>query len=134
MKFPRTIYALRHDPTGKIYVGSTSSLWPRIITHISAIARGAHPVEEMDLDYKEHGGGYTVFILDVVRDMYDRNKEQLWIDALGTRDPHIGYNYTDKSRRAALDHHKAFEIPIKDCPEKKEAQRFVKNAERLAFQ
>lgn len=102
MKFPRIVYALKHDATGKIYVGSTDDLATRIYIHLSALRRGDHGNLNMQADFNQFGGGYTVYSLGVVRKYENHDLEYLWMDALGSRDPDKGYNHVDKSKPCSL--------------------------------
>ena len=101
MNFPRIVYAIRHEPTGKIYVGSTHELCSRLNSHFTALKGGYHKNEAMQKDCNERGFSYSVFALDFVTNFRDRNKEYLLIDALGTRRADVGYNSGDTSNAAA---------------------------------
>lgn len=95
MNFPRTIYAIQHKKTGRIYVGSSQDAKQRCISHISALRRGVHPVRLMQDDYDKHGEDYEYFILDDMADWGDRIKEYEWMKKLKTYDPSCGYNAQD---------------------------------------
>lgn len=129
MNFPRVVYAIRHEPTGKIYVGSTSKLCDRLSNHFTALKGGYHKNEAMQRDYNEHGFSYTVFILDFVSDFQDRNKEFLWIDALGTRNPDAGYNAGDNSKTAESSLRDGFTVG--DCCSIPAIQQLMKNSGKL---
>lgn len=101
MNFPRIVYAIRHEPTGKVYVGSTSRLPERLSAHLTALKGGYHSNEAMQKDCAERGFSYSVFVLDLISTFQDRNKEYLWIDALGSRNPTRGYNAGDRSKEAS---------------------------------
>lgn len=100
MNFPRIVYAIRHEPTGKIYVGSTHDLCSRLNSHLAALKGGYHKNEAMQKDCNERGFSYSVFVLDFVTNFQDRNKEFLWIDALRTRLEDVGYNAGNNSNAA----------------------------------
>lgn len=112
MDFPRVVYALRHEPTGKVYVGSTHKIYERVREHINCLKRGDHPNEAMQKDFNLHGGEYTVLILDGIYGMNDKNKEYLWMDALQSRVPERGYNGKDPARATALTGVPAIRIPM----------------------
>ena len=101
MNLPRIVYAIRHEPTGKVYVGSTSKLSERLSAHFTALKGGYHSNEAMQKDCTERGFSYSVFVLDLISTYQDRNKEYLWIDALGSRNPSRGYNAGDWSKEAS---------------------------------
>lgn len=93
----RTIYAIRHNPTGKVYVGSSTQVDRRIRGHILNLRRGVHPVEAMQEDYYRFGEDYSFYILErCPKDVQQLiRREYLWMDVLHTRDPERGYNYKD---------------------------------------
>ena len=96
---PAVVYALIHEPTGKVYVGSTRQISSRIQLHMEALKRGAHKAPGMQDDYNKYGGPYTVRILEVIRGSRPTDMGSLWMDALGSRDPERGYNARDPSKK-----------------------------------
>jgi len=129
MKFPRTIYALKHEPTGKIYVGSTNNLWLRTSSHIYSAINGMHPSKELIEDVKNYGPSFSLSILDVIWDYAEKDKEYLWMDALNTRDPQYGYNNQEKAKQTRLVKRKYIPVDIS-----KESAETIKKAERIAFE
>lgn len=93
------VYAIRHNPTGKIYVGSTTDLISRIAVHMSKLRNNQHPCVAMQRDFNEHGDDYSAAILY----KNDPNKTDLtqvehdYMEILNTRDPDKGYNGNDPS-------------------------------------
>lgn len=122
MEFPRVVYALRHDPTGKVYVGSTHKIINRITNHINSLKHGSHAVEVMQRDYDKYGGPYTVFVLDTISGMNDTNKEYLWMDALRSRDPEYGYNVNDHKVKSAISEIAGITFPL-DAGEERDAAK-----------
>ena len=113
MEFPRIIYALRHDKTGKVYIGSTSDLQTRIRHHANLLKNGRHTNQALQADFNQDEG-LTLFLVDVVHGMDDRCKEKLWMDALHSRDSRCGYNGKDQTKAATLEGKPAFSIPVGD--------------------
>ena len=137
MNFPRVVYAIQHNPTGKIYVGSSHRLYQRVMTHVGNLRRGEHPIPEMQKDCDAYGFNYTVYIVDVVRWIEESWKEFRWMDVLGTRDPSKGYNMRDNSKPMSLTDFEPFWVPdfwtIDDGGEAKDAFKArIENAEKLA--
>ena len=96
MKFPRVVYALRHDATGKVYVGSTSNLHARILMHINCLKRGEHQVPGFQSDYDQHENkNLSVTVLDTVENWDEKDREYEWMDRYKAHDPRYGYNYLD---------------------------------------
>lgn len=119
MDCPRTVYAIKHNPTGKVYVGSTSHFWKRITTHMLNLRANRHPVAEMQNDFNIFGDDYTVFVLDFIKSNEDSRKEYLWMDLLDSRNPNHGYNAKDPSARFDLDSLVGITIPRKFGPRKR---------------
>lgn len=113
MIFPRTVYALRHNPTGKIYVGSSCDVPQRISLHINALRRGKHIMKAMQDDYNQYGEDYSLFILDSISNIYEKRKESFWMEMLNTRSPNYGYNTGDKSGRFKLNEFWNEKVPQK---------------------
>ena len=95
MKFPRKVYCIRHNPTERVYIGSSANADRRIGAHISALRRGEHINEDMQADYNRHGEDYTVTILDSIADISEKNKEYEWMKMYESNVRGKGYNYND---------------------------------------
>lgn len=95
MHFPRKVYAIQHNITGKIYVGSTKDVADRYKRHISALRAGRHSNKEMQSDFDKYGENYTVFVLDDMHNNSERTLEREWMCRLHTYDSRIGYNSSD---------------------------------------
>lgn len=95
MKYPAWVYALTNEVTGRTYVGITSSPSRRRSSHLSALRRKKHPVEDMQADYDKYGDVFTFRILEhvPVRSFY--NAEFAWSMKLRTYEREYGYNYKD---------------------------------------
>ena len=103
MKIPRAIYALRHNPTGKVYVGSSSNVKKRAMNHVSRLRCGTHSHPGMQADFDRYGDDYTVYILEHLKSYAERDHEHLWMEALHSRDPERGYNDRDRSNGFSLE-------------------------------
>lgn len=95
MEFPRKVYAIKHNKTGRIYIGSSSNLDRRIKHHMAALRRHAHTVEDMQADYDKYGEDYTLSILEEIFEYKDRKKEYEWMGKYQSNIRGIGYNYKD---------------------------------------
>lgn len=94
-EFPRYVYAVQHNITGRIYVGSAKNIADRYKIHLSRLRHGKHENSEMQRDYNEHGENYSVFILAILKRPEENRLEFEWMDKLKTYDPRIGYNQRD---------------------------------------
>ncbi len=93
--YPRTIYAIQHNETGRIYVGSTSNVTRRFNDHMCQLKSGKHCNKEMQKDFDEFGEDYSIFVLGQIEDFEHRSKEMEWMEKLGTYDVRVGYNHND---------------------------------------
>lgn len=96
MDFPRDVYAIQHNVTGRIYIGSTSvNVNERYRQHMGLLRSGKHSNKEMQRDFYEFGEDYTLFVIDKIADYEHRSLEQVWMEKLKTYDNRIGYNGND---------------------------------------
>ena len=112
MTYPRIIYILKHNPTGRVYVGSSADPSSRIATHISYLRNGTHSNAGMQADFDKYGDDYSVCLADVICGHRDRDKEFLWMDVLNARDPEYGYNDKDHSKPASSLASEFWQIPL----------------------
>lgn len=96
MEFPRAVYAIRHNHTQKVYIGSSSKVDIRIKSHLSQLRRGIHHVSDMQKDYDEHGEDYTITILDLIERYEDKDIEYVWMKKYLSYLREFGYNYQDR--------------------------------------
>lgn len=110
MELPRKVYAIQHNITKRIYIGSSKNVEQRYKSHIWQLRAGSHHVEDMQADYDECGEDYSLFILDEIVRYEDRGIEYEWMKKFNTIVRGIGYNYGDKRRVVP----ELFSIPLKD--------------------
>ena len=93
-----SVYAIRNNANGKLYIGTSSDLDARIAKHVYLLENRCHPVKTMQRDFDESGGNFSVATLfdgsesDAVLAL-----EKLYMTVLETRNEDIGYNYNDQS-------------------------------------
>lgn len=101
------IYAIRHNPTKKLYIGCSQNA-SRIETHLSALKSGRHQNDAMQEDANKYGCDYTVFLLEVIHDKRNYtdhlDREAYWIHYYGTDYAKRGYNSHDVYKRIPLSH------------------------------
>lgn len=91
------VYAMKHNVTGRVYVGSTThSPVARCRQHIKLLRQHRHNVEAMQADFDSYGENYSVYLLEVYPG-FGRISEGRWMDMLGTKNKERGYNYKDKT-------------------------------------
>ena len=107
------VYALVHNPTGKIYVGRTAHTPDfRVRQHISALRNHYHPNNVMQEDYETFGDDYSYYILYASTDDFlVREQEKVFMGLLKTRDPQFGYNTKDRTNDVTLKNFKRYSVP-----------------------
>lgn len=110
MDFPRSVYAIQHNKTKKIYIGSSKNVKTRYMSHIWELRNGKHKVEDMQADFDEYGEDYSLYILDEIKGMDDRCKEYEWMAKYKTNERERGYNYKDQAKIMLA----SVKIPIKE--------------------
>jgi hypothetical protein len=58
-----SIYMIRHNITGRMYIGLSSNVPNRIKQHFWKLRRGKHTVEDMQEDFDNYGDDFSVTIL-----------------------------------------------------------------------
>lgn len=111
MKFPRKVYAIQHNVTKRIYIGSSADVNTRYFSHIYQLRNGKHSVEDMQDDFIKYGEDYSFFILDEITEYAERKKEYEWMQKYGSHIRGIGYNYKDP---AAVRAFATIEPPLKE--------------------
>ena len=95
MKFPRKVYEIKHNITGRIYMGSTANLKNRLSCHLSKLRCGKHHIEDMQADYDKYGEDYSIRVLDEITTIKDKYKEYEWMKKFNSLERGVGYNYLD---------------------------------------
>ena len=95
MKIPRTIYAIQHNKTKRVYVGSSANVEKRYWQHIHSLRRNEHKVEDMQDDFNEYGEDFSLFLLEEIVSYSERSKEYEWMTKLKSHIRGKGYNYKD---------------------------------------
>ena len=95
MHYPRTIYAIRHNVTQRIYIGSSFNYKQRVKNHLYALRGHRHPVEDMQKDFEAFGDDYTITVLEENIDYANRHKEYEWMEKYQSYVREKGYNYKD---------------------------------------
>lgn len=95
MELPREIYAIKHNVTKRIYVGSSANPKRRFATHLSTLRNGNHIVEDMQRDFDEYGEDFTFIILGTISKHEDRHREYEVMSFLESNTRGKGYNYKD---------------------------------------
>lgn len=107
MNFPKQIYMIRHNITGRIYIGSSATPQKRYENHLCRLKNGKHSIEDLQKDFNEYGENFTFTILDEIADSEETAKEYQWMKELKSNIRGIGYNYNDKARKLISEPEKA---------------------------
>lgn len=97
MKIPRTIYAIQHNKTKRIYIGSSADVPTRYWNHIYRFRSGKHNIKDMQKDFDDFGEDFSLFILDEINSYADRIKDHEWMKKYQSYIRGKGYNYNDKA-------------------------------------
>lgn len=106
MDLPRKVYLIRHNITGRIYIGSSKNVETRYMNHMYNLRSGKHPVEDMQKDFDEHGENFTLTVIDEIRTYEEASKEYEWMREFKSYIRGVGYNYKDNAFRERPVHHK----------------------------
>ena len=87
------VYMIRHNVTGRMYIGRTKDVQGRIKQHLYFLRRGKHRVEDMQEDYDKYGENYSVTILGRTDTRLTLETEMM--DKYRSTTRGIGYNYKD---------------------------------------
>lgn len=96
MRFPRKVYAIRHNVTNRVYIGSSYHVDKRFNEHLTALRSHRHSVEDMQADFDKYGDDFTLTILDHIATIADKNKEYEWMQKNQSYIRGVGYNYNDR--------------------------------------
>ena len=96
MRFPRKVYAIRHNVTNRVYIGSSCHVDKRFNEHLTALRSHRHSVEDMQADFDKYGDDFTLTILDHIATIADKNKEYEWMQKNQSYIRGVGYNYNDR--------------------------------------
>lgn len=102
------VYAIQHNKTKRIYIGTSTKPEERYRNHISLLKNKKHKVEAMQEDFDRYGEDFSFFILEKVEHtrVYtsygsgiasEHKAEYEWMRKLGTTKKEIGYNYKDRA-------------------------------------
>ena len=111
MELPRKVYAIQHNVTKKIYIGSSNNPEKRYLAHVNKLKNGKHTVEDMQQDFDEYGEDFSLFIIDEISTYEDRKKEYEWMRKYKTDIRGIGYNYKDQAKKFL---HSKYYVPYKE--------------------
>lgn len=121
--YPRTVYAIQHNVTKKLYIGSSKDVRTRYLGHLSQLRNGNHPVEDLQNDYDEYGEDFSLFILATINDSSERRLEYEWMRRYNSNVRGIGYNYREHAKVVNLD---VDPVPYKEgLPEHSGSGEFV---------
>ena len=121
MNFPRKVYAIRHNKTNRVYVGSSSRVDIRFKEHMTALRNGRHSVEDMQADFDKYGEDYSFTVVDEIATYEERQKEYDWMKKYHSYDKQFGYNYKDYAFRNTIKQETELLKMIKNHPKPADA-------------
>ena len=93
--YPKKVYAIQHNVTKKIYIGSSNDVSTRYLGHMYALRSNKHSVEDMQDDFNKYGEDYSVFVLGDIETQKEKYKEYEFMLKYNTYIRDVGYNYKD---------------------------------------
>lgn len=96
MNYPRKVYAIRHEVTNRVYIGSSCHVDRRFTEHLTALRAHRHPVEDMQADFDNYGEKFTITVVDHIASEREKDKEFDWMDKNQSWVRGVGYNYNDR--------------------------------------
>ena len=100
----KKVYAIQHNNTKRIYIGSSINPEERYMSHIYSLRKGNHPVEDMQEDFNKYGENLSFYILDECHGYEERKKEYEWMRKYNTTHRGVGYNYKDHEKAYSAAH------------------------------
>jgi uncharacterized protein YeeX (DUF496 family) len=94
-KYHRVIYSIKHNVTGREYIGITQNFDERIKAHLSSLRHGRHIIEDMQADFDKYGEDYTISVIEKITEYDKRIREY---ELMKERKSYVrgnGYNYKD---------------------------------------
>lgn len=88
----KIIYAMQHNVTKRIYVGTCRNIDCRLKKHMHDLLRGVHTNKELQNDFDKYGMEFSFYILEEVEEKYRMKAERAWQNALRSNEIKTGYN------------------------------------------
>lgn len=132
----KSIYAMRHNVTKRIYIGCSVHFEKRIREHISHLRNGTHDNVELQKDYDLYGEDYSYFVIErnvQFSRCFDRERE--WQCILKTNEIETGYNLAKKETPPTIEDFFKVEVKIGNPKKKQNKERDKKesNPRRRSF-
>ena len=96
MKIPRDVYAIQHNATKRVYIGSSSDVRKRLKEHVWKLRAGKHPIGRMQEDFDKYGEDFSFYIIDAIPTHREAWREYYWMAVFNSCDKQKGYNYKDR--------------------------------------
>lgn len=97
----KRVYMIRHNATGRMYIGSSVDVEKRIQNHFVMLRAGKHHVEDMQQDFDKYGDDFTVSVLGEVGNSNLRLEIEM-MDKYQSTIRGVGYNYKDPHVTTAI--------------------------------
>ena len=97
----REVYAIQHNKTKRIYIGSSGRTEHRLHDHLKLLRRGKHENKLMQDDYNKYGEDYSFYKLDEIPSEFESYREYFWMSVFNTYSEETGYNQREKTRNPA---------------------------------
>lgn len=98
-RYHRYVYSIKHNVTGREYIGRTQNFDKRIAHHMADLRRGKHPVLDMQHDFDDYGDDFTISILEEITEFSQNKREYELMEEHESYIRGKGYNYRDTTFR-----------------------------------
>lgn len=109
----KTIYAIQHNVTKRIYVGCSVHYEKRIREHMCHLRNHKHTNIELQKDYDLYGEDYSYFLIETgvqFHGCFDR--EKVWMNMLRSNEIESGYNLMKGELPPVIDEFQKVDVPI----------------------
>ena len=117
----KTIYAIQHNKTKRLYIGCSIHFEKRIREHICHLRNHNHINTEFQKDFDLYGEDYSFYVLEKNISHYDSfDIEKVWIRILRSNEIERGYNLSRMERPLTIDDFPKVDVVIGKMKSRKE--------------
>jgi group I intron endonuclease len=104
LKEERAIYKITCNANGKVYIGASWYVGPRINIHKNSLLRGKHYNLELQNDYNKYGlSSFKYEVVEYLGNGYDlQERERYYIELYKATNKENGYNCNFSDLRSAI--------------------------------
>lgn len=109
----KTIYAIQHNLTKRIYIGCSLHFEKRIREHFTHLRNGNHNNSELQKDYDLYGNDYSFYVIEKNVSFYKSfEREREWQSILKSNCIETGYNLAKRESSYKISDFEKIEVKI----------------------